>query len=46
MSFTVLTPRDAARELSDRLDPVMDRDGNFLQLSLSGHESRRRSPRS
>ena len=34
--FSVLTPRDAARQLSDDLTAGMDRTGNFLRLSLSG----------
>lgn len=34
--FTVLTARDAARDLSERLVTRMDRAGNFLSLSLDG----------
>ena len=36
VSFSVLTARDAAQSLSDRLMTRMDRAGNFLNLSLSG----------
>ncbi|HET9949670.1 MAG TPA: polysaccharide biosynthesis tyrosine autokinase [Longimicrobiales bacterium] len=36
--FDVLSPRDAAIALSDRLDTSMDREGNFLQLSLRGSD--------
>ena len=36
VSFSVLTPRDAARSLAARLRTDMDRSGNFLRLSLSG----------
>jgi capsular exopolysaccharide synthesis family protein len=34
--FSVLTPRDAALSLSERLVPLMDRSGNFLSLTLDG----------
>jgi hypothetical protein len=34
--FTVMTPRDAAAELSDQLGTTMDQRGNFLALSLNG----------
>jgi len=34
--FTVLAPRDAAQALGDQLVTNMDRDGNFIRLSLSG----------
>ncbi|MGD2124042.1 MAG: hypothetical protein PVJ76_19995, partial [Gemmatimonadota bacterium] len=36
VSFSVVTPRDAARELALALVPDMDRQGNFLRLSLEG----------
>ena len=36
--FTVLTARDAARDLSNRLVTRMDRAGNFLGLSLEGSD--------
>jgi capsular exopolysaccharide synthesis family protein len=38
VAFTVLAPRDAARALSDQLITRMDREGNFLELSLGGTE--------
>ncbi|MDH3424052.1 MAG: polysaccharide biosynthesis tyrosine autokinase, partial [Gemmatimonadota bacterium] len=34
--FTVMAPRDAARELSDRLVTSTDREANFLRISLDG----------
>ncbi len=39
--FSVLTPRDAARELATRLVTNMDRQGNFLRLQLKGPDPRR-----
>lgn len=36
VSFSVLTPRDAARGLSQRLETRIDRAGNFLNLTISG----------
>lgn len=39
--FTVLSVRDAARDLSSRLITGMDRSGNFLRLSLSGADPQR-----
>ena len=39
--FTVLTAREAARALSDRLVTRMDRAGNFLSLSLVGRNPER-----
>ena len=41
VKFSVLSPRDAARALSERLITGMDRTGNFLSLSLSGTDQRR-----
>lgn len=38
IGFSVLTPRDAARNLSDELVTGMDRAGNFLGLSLVGKD--------
>lgn len=34
--FSILTPRDAARTLQTNLRARMDREGNFISLSLSG----------
>jgi uncharacterized protein involved in exopolysaccharide biosynthesis len=36
LEFTVLPPRDAAKSLADRLETRIDRDGNFIALSLEG----------
>lgn len=36
VAFTVITARDAARDLSERLVTSMDRAGNFLRLSIDG----------
>ena len=41
ISFSVLTPRDAAQELSAGLLTRMDRAGNFLNLTLSGQNPER-----
>jgi capsular exopolysaccharide synthesis family protein len=40
-SFTVQQPRDAARQLADRLQTRMQSSGNFLGLSLSGTDPER-----
>lgn len=40
VEFSVLSVRDAAQDLSARLATGMDRDGNFLRLSLSGTDPR------
>jgi len=37
--FQVLSPRDASRDLSQRLVTGMDRTGNFLSLQLSGTDN-------
>lgn len=39
--FTVLTPREAAQSLSERLITRMDPSGNFLSLELSGQSPER-----
>ena len=36
IDFSVMPPRDASTELSNRVIPRMDKDGNFIGLSLSG----------
>jgi len=36
IQFRVVNPRDAARALSDQLQANMDRQGNFIRLSLTG----------
>lgn len=36
IAFEVGTPREAARQLSDQLRTNLDRQGNFISLSLSG----------
>jgi len=36
VAFSVVTPRDAARELAHRLTTRMDRQGNFIRLQLRG----------
>ncbi|MGB1778481.1 MAG: GumC family protein [Longimicrobiales bacterium] len=41
VDFSVLTARDAAQSLSERLATRMDRAGNFLNLSLSGADPQR-----
>ena len=41
VDFSISAPRDAARRLRDRLQPRMDRQGNFLHLSLSGVDPER-----
>jgi capsular exopolysaccharide synthesis family protein len=38
VNFSVMTPRDAARNLGNRLTPSMDRQGQFLRLLLSGRD--------
>jgi capsular exopolysaccharide synthesis family protein len=39
--FDVIQPRDAAAELSEQLQSSMDRQGNFIRLSLDGTEPER-----
>lgn len=41
VKFLVLSPRDAARLLSDKLVTSMDRSGNFLSLTLNGPDPQR-----
>ena len=41
IEFSLLTWREAARRLADRLDPRMDPGGNFLRISLSGENPQR-----
>lgn len=41
VSFSVLTARDAAQDLSNSLVTQMDRAGNFLRLSLEGRDPER-----
>lgn len=36
IGFTVLTPRDAARDLGKELDVRIDPEGNFLRIALQG----------
>ena len=36
VTFSVVTPRDAARDLGNRLSTRMDRQGNFIRLQLRG----------
>lgn len=36
ISFEVVHPRDAAFRLSERIQPEMDRQGNFIRLALTG----------
>lgn len=36
IGFTVLTPRDAARDLGKQLDVRIDPEGNFLRIALQG----------
>lgn len=36
LAFSVITPRDAARDFGNRLDTSLDRQGNFIRLELSG----------
>lgn len=38
LSFSILHPRDASRELRRDLDVRMDRNGNFLQIDLGGKD--------
>ncbi|MGH7591636.1 MAG: polysaccharide biosynthesis tyrosine autokinase [Gemmatimonadales bacterium] len=39
--FTVLTPRDAARALSQQLQVAIDQQGNILRVALEGTDPRR-----
>jgi succinoglycan biosynthesis transport protein ExoP len=39
--FSVVTPRDAARQLGEALDVKIGPEGNFLRLTLSGENSKR-----
>jgi len=36
LAFSVITPRDAARDFGNRLNPSLDRLGNFIRLELRG----------
>ncbi len=38
LTFSVTTPREAARGLARRVIPRLDRDGNFLRLQLEGRD--------
>jgi capsular exopolysaccharide synthesis family protein len=40
VSFSVITPRDAARNLGRTLIPTLDRQGNFIHLTLRGTDPR------
>jgi len=41
IEFTLVTPRDAARRLSQNLSTQMDKQGSFIQLSLPGRDPER-----
>jgi len=41
VEFSVMTPRDAARELGSNLTPRIDRQGNFIRLELRGRNPSR-----
>jgi capsular exopolysaccharide synthesis family protein len=41
VSFTVVSPRDAASDLRARLNPQIDREGSFLRVSLQGKDPQR-----
>lgn len=41
VSFSVVSPRDAATDLRDRLEPRIDPNGDFLRVTLTGTDPQR-----
>lgn len=41
VKFSVVSPRDAATDLRERLNPQIDRNGDFLRVTLEGTDAQR-----